>query len=163
MPVSRRRIGSANANRTRGLPVRFRPVGSAWMYFQYGWYARRLRNTTTNRRRHSAVTAQPWADGRGRGCGATELNCSLFDPRPVCEVRFTNRGEADALVCAGPPWSGSSKALQREADGGVGAGQGARPTMRLLRQDTSAGRSAQARPAVPESPPRPCVDRSRRN
>jgi hypothetical protein len=92
LPVSCRRIGSANGNRTRGLPFRFSPVGPAWMYFQYGWYARRLRNTTTNRRRHSAVTAQPWADGRGRGCGATESNCSLFDPRPVCEVRFTNRG-----------------------------------------------------------------------
>ena len=94
-------------------------------------------------------------------CGATESNCSLFDPRPVCEVRFTNRGGADALVCAGLP----GPALPRHSRGRPTSAQdrGARPTMRLLRQDTSAGRSAQARPAVPESPPRPCVDRSRRN
>src|ERR1019366_9491960 len=29
-------------------------------------------------------------------------------------------GGADALVCAGPPWSGSSKTLKTKADEGVG-------------------------------------------
>ncbi len=35
--------------------------GSKWLLFQNSWYSAVFRNTVTNRRRHSAVTAQPWA------------------------------------------------------------------------------------------------------
>src|ERR1019366_438607 len=62
--VSLRGIGSANGNRTRWAPVQFGSVGSKWLCFQYSWYPEMVRNTTTDRRRHSAVTAQPWSEGR---------------------------------------------------------------------------------------------------
>jgi hypothetical protein len=61
LPVSYRGIGSANGNRTRRLAVQASPDRSKWLCFQCSWYSGMLRNTATNRRRHSAVTAQPWA------------------------------------------------------------------------------------------------------
>jgi hypothetical protein len=64
-PVSDRKIGSANGNRTRRLAVQASPDGSKWLCFQSGWYSGMLRNTATDRRRHSAVTAQPWAEEQG--------------------------------------------------------------------------------------------------
>ena len=59
--VSYRKHGSANGNRTRRLAVQASPDRSKWLCFQCSWYSGMLRNTATNRRRHSAVTAQPWA------------------------------------------------------------------------------------------------------
>ena len=56
---------SANGNRTRRLPVQASPVESKWSCFQYGWYSGCSENTATNRRRHSAVTAQSCAEGAG--------------------------------------------------------------------------------------------------
>ena len=81
----------------------------------------------------------------------------------VLSVKF-----ASQFVMGKTPWSRRppGPALPRHSRGrptGASAQDGAHPTMRLLRQDTSAERSAQARRAVPESPPRPCVGRSRRN
>jgi hypothetical protein len=61
--VSCRGIGSANGNRTRGLPIQPSPVGSKSLCFQYRWYSWMLLNAATNSRRHSAVTAQTWAGG----------------------------------------------------------------------------------------------------
>jgi len=36
----------------------------ATRFAQYSWYSAMVRNTPTNRRRHSAVAAQPWSEGR---------------------------------------------------------------------------------------------------
>ncbi len=55
-----KRLGSANGNRTRRLAVQASPDRSKWLCFQCGWYSGMLRNTATNRRRHSAVTARSW-------------------------------------------------------------------------------------------------------
>jgi hypothetical protein len=73
LPVSYRKLGSANGSRTRCPPVQFSLVGSKWLSFQYSWYSEMLRNTATDRRRHSAVTAQTRAEGRGRGRRASEI------------------------------------------------------------------------------------------
>jgi hypothetical protein len=65
--VSYRKLGSANGIRTRELPVQASSVESKWLCFQSGWYSAIVRNTATDRRRHSAVTARPRTEGLGRG------------------------------------------------------------------------------------------------
>src|ERR1022692_3328239 len=58
--------GAANGSRTEGC--QFSPVQLclSWLSFQYRWYSGIRANTSTKRRRHSAVTAQFRAEGRGR-------------------------------------------------------------------------------------------------
>jgi len=79
--VSYRKHGSANGNRTRRLAVQASPDRSKWLCFQCSWYSGMLRNTATNRRRHSAVTAQSWFEAvqarppRFGNCPIQPLSC----------------------------------------------------------------------------------------
>src|ERR1035437_4633819 len=71
----------------------FSPVGSKWLWFQYSWYSRMLRNTATDRRRHSAVTAQTRAEGRRRGRRASEFahRTSGYPARPEHSIACQKR------------------------------------------------------------------------
>ena len=97
-------VGSANGNRTRGLAVQSSSVRSKWLCFQCGWYSGMLRNTATNRRRHSAVTAR--SVGEGLGGAARFGNLSLLNLRPN-EPRLGETTQADSggwsVRIRGPP------------------------------------------------------------
>jgi hypothetical protein len=97
--VSVGRIGSANGDRTRRLPVQLSPVGFKWLCFLCGWYSGMLRNTAMNRRRHSASV------GRGRALTASAFRKLPFsDPGPgvARQNRICGFSDRDAFIGPDP-------------------------------------------------------------
>lgn len=90
--------GSANGNRTRRLPVQPSPVGSKWLCFQFSWHSAMVRNTAMDCRRHSAVTAQSWAEGRADEAARAVVVSSLWGYRPAPGAALAQNRSVDPLL-----------------------------------------------------------------